>query len=125
MDNTHDKSLEHIQNTIRQTFLGKGLPPFVTAAMQDSQINSNPRKIVLVITNSDDNGGLPDPRQLEKLRQLNNSYQKLIVIYSLSSSQQEPENRIKPVRPTDQPETEIEAFTSERAARIYLNEKFH
>jgi len=70
------KPQAEIKAEIRRKFLGPGLPPIIDATQQDHMINDDPKPIVLIISALNDQGGLPDPRQLNEVSQISKVYKR-------------------------------------------------
>ncbi len=118
------KSAEEVRGEIRRRVLGDGLPPMLTGAQLDKQVNREPTAIVVIVRAAEDGGGLPDPRLRQELEQLNLIYDKLVLVFACAAPVAAWPETLRLIVPLLNPETEGDAFLAERAATTDLNQRY-
>ena len=121
---TPDNPIKTLKKNIQDVVLGPDYPSNIPEEFPLQEINENGTRIILVISHSVDNGGLPDPRKLKEIQQLNNDYQNIVIIISNKEDLEISSELLSRVSPTPDPKLEFRAFTAERASRQFLNRKY-
>ncbi len=116
--------LGEVRAEIRRRVLGDGLPPGVTGAQQDRQVNQEPTGIVVIVSATGNGSGLPDPRLHKELEPLTHIYDKLVLVFTCVAPIDALPETLRPVVPYLDAETETNAYLAERATATDLQQRY-